>query len=217
MGNAPSNATSTISDECATASYRSRVDRGRLEAFSDGVMAIIITIMVLDLKVPAGSDWSALRPVLPVFLTYAVSFLYVGIYWNNHHHLLKTCHRVTAPIMWANLVLLFALSLFPFATGWVGAHHTSAVPVFLYGVVLLAAALAFLLLSKAIVAAEGGQSSQLAVALGHNWKGRLSPFIYLAAMGLAFVATWISLALYVGAALIWLIPDRRIEHLVAPE
>jgi uncharacterized membrane protein len=193
------------------------VDRGRLEAFSDGVLAIIITITVLELKVPQGSDWAALRPVVPVFLTYAVSFLYVGIYWNNHHHLLKTCHRVTAPIMWANLLLLFALSLFPFATGWAGENHLSAVPTFLYGAVLLAAALAYYVLQKTIVASNGGAASQLATALGRDWKGRLSPLIYLTAMGLAFVATWASVLLYVGAALIWLIPDRRIEGLVAAE
>ena len=191
------------------------MDRGRLEAFSDGVLAIIITIMVLELRVPAGADWSSLRPVVPVFLTYAVSFLYVGIYWNNHHHLLKACHRVTAPIMWSNLLLLFCLSLFPFSTGWVGENHLSAVPTFLYGAVLLAAALAYYTLQRAIVAGEGGASSQLAAALGRDWKGRLSPLVYAAAMGLAFVATWASVALYVGAALIWLIPDRRIEHLVA--
>ena len=193
------------------------MDRGRLEAFSDGVLAIIITIMVLELRVPEGSDWSALRPVVPVFLTYAVSFLYVGIYWNNHHHLLKACHRLTAPIMWANLLLLFTLSLLPFSTGWVGANHLSAVPIFLYGAVLLCAALAYYTLQRAIVAGEGGTSSQLATALGRDWKGRLSPVIYLAAMGLAFVATWASVALYVAAALIWLIPDRRIEHLVELE
>jgi uncharacterized membrane protein len=191
------------------------MDRGRLEAFSDGVLAIIITIMVLELRVPVGSGWSALRPVVPVFLTYAVSFLYVGIYWNNHHHLLKACHRVTAPIMWANLLLLFSLSLFPFSTGWVGENHLSAVPTFLYGAVLLSAALAYYTLQRAIVAGEGGASSQLAAALGRDWKGRLSPVIYASAMGLAFVTTWASAALYVGAALIWLIPDRRIEHLVA--
>ena len=196
------------------AGYAARVDRSRLEAFSDGVLAIIITIMVLELKVPDGSDWSALRPVLPVFLTYAVSFLYVGIYWNNHHHLLKACHRVTASIMWSNLLLMFTLSLFPFSTGWVGANHHTAVPIFLYGAVLLSAALAYYLLQSVIVAGEGGASSQLATALGRDWKGRLSPVIYLAAMGLAFVATWASVVLYVGAALIWLIPDRRIEHLV---
>ncbi|MEP6626252.1 MAG: TMEM175 family protein [Acidimicrobiia bacterium] len=190
------------------------MDRGRLEAFSDGVLAIIITIMVLELRVPEGTDWSALRPVVPVFLTYAVSFLYVGIYWNNHHHLLKASHRVTAPIMWSNLLLLFCLSLFPFSTGWAGANHLSAVPTFLYGAVLLAAALAYYSLQRAIVAGEGGASSQLAAALGRDWKGRLSPLVYAAAMALAFVATWASVALYVAAALIWLIPDRRIEHLV---
>jgi uncharacterized membrane protein len=190
------------------------VDRGRLEAFSDGVLAIIITIMVLELKVPDGAGWSALRPVVPVFLSYAVSFLYVGIYWNNHHHLLKACHRVTATIMWSNLLLLFTLSLFPFATAWAGQNHLSAVPIFLYGAVLLAAAIAYYTLQRRIVAGEGGSSSELARALGHDWKGRLSPLIYLCAMGLAFVATWASVALYVGAALIWLIPDRRIETLV---
>jgi uncharacterized membrane protein len=191
------------------------VDRGRLEAFSDGVLAIIITIMVLELRVPEGADWDALRPVVPVFLTYAVSFLYVGIYWNNHHHLLKTCHHVNARIMWSNLLLLFTLSLFPFSTAWIGEHHADAVPTFLYGAVLLAAALAYYGLQRAITASEGGATSELAAALGRDWKGRLSPVVYLAAMGLAFVSTWASIALYVGAALIWLIPDRRLAHLLA--
>jgi uncharacterized membrane protein len=190
------------------------VDRGRLEAFSDGVMAIIITIMVLELKVPEGTDWSALRPVLPVFLTYAVSFLYVGIYWNNHHHLLKSCHRVTARIMWSNLLLLFCLSLFPFVTGWLGENHVNDVPTFVYGVVLLFAALGYYALQRAIVAGEGGAGSPLAVALGSDWKGRLSPLLYLTAMGLAFVVPLASVAIYVGVALMWLVPDRRLEHLM---
>jgi len=193
------------------------VNRERLEAFSDGVLAIVITIMVLELEVPDGSDWAALRPLVPVFLTYVVSFVYVAIYWNNHHHLLKFVHRLNGRIMWANMGLLFFLSLFPFATGWMGQNHLAALPTFVYGAVLLCAALAYYVLQTMIVASEGGRSAPLGVALGHDWKGRLSPAFYIAAMALAYVATWMSVTLYVAVALLWLIPDRRLEGMLATE
>ncbi len=189
------------------------MDRGRLEAFSDGVFAIIITIMVLELRVPEGSDLEALRPLLPVFLTYVLSFIYVGIYWTNHHHLLKASRRINGGIMWANLLLLFCLSLFPFVTGWMGENHLAPLPTAVYGAVLLAAALAYYLLQQLILAAEGGRDSALARALGRDWKGRLSPFAYLAAMALAYVASWVSAVLYVTMALVWLVPDRRLAAL----
>ena len=187
--------------------------KGRLEAFGDGVIAIIITIMVLELKVPHGDDFAALRPLLPVFLTYVLSFLYVGIYWNNHHHLLHSARRVSGGILWANLHLLFWLSLFPFATGWMGENHFTPMPTAIYGVVLLMAAVAYFILQLAIIAREGAQSL-LATALGCDWKGRLSPVVYLLAIPLAFVNPWISNALYLGVALLWLIPDRRIERVL---
>jgi uncharacterized membrane protein len=189
------------------------VDRGRLEAFSDAVIAIIITIMVLELGVPEGTTWEALQPLVPVFLTYVVSFIYVGIYWNNHHHLLKTAHRVTPAIMWSNMALLFCLSLFPFATGWMGENHAAPVPTFAYGVVLLGAAITYFVLQSAIVRSEGGTASPLAEALGADWKGRLSPLAYLAAMGLAFVVPALSICIYVAVAVAWLIPDRRLQPL----
>jgi uncharacterized membrane protein len=189
------------------------VDRGRLEAFSDAVIAIIITIMVLELGVPEGTAWEALQPLVPVFLTYVVSFIYVGIYWNNHHHLLKTAHRVTPAIMWSNMALLFCLSLFPFATGWMGENHAAPVPTFAYGVVLLGAAITYFVLQSAIVRSEGGTASPLAEALGADWKGRLSPLAYLAAMGLAFVVPALSICIYVAVAVAWLIPDRRLQPL----
>jgi uncharacterized membrane protein len=193
------------------------VNRERLEAFSDGVLAIIITIMVLELKVPEGSDWAAVRPLVPVFLTYLVSFVYVAIYWNNHHHLLACCHRITAGIMWANMGLLFTLSLFPFATGWWGQNHGDPLPTFGYGAILLSAGLAYYVLQQRIVAGEGGPTSPLGEALGRDLKGRLSPVVYIAAMALAFVASWLSVVLYVGVALAWLIPDRRLEPIIRAE
>ncbi|MCF7789511.1 MAG: TMEM175 family protein [Prosthecobacter sp.] len=190
------------------------METNRLEAFSDGVLAIIITIMVLELKVPHGADLEALKPLLPVFLSYVLSFIYVGIYWNNHHHLLKACRKVTGPIMWANLHLLFWLSLFPFATGWMGENHVSALPTAIYGGVLLCAAIAYFILQNCILKNEGSDS-KLAVALGSDYKGKLSPLFYLAAIPAAFYHSWISVCLYVGVALLWLVPDRRIERAVS--
>ena len=187
--------------------------KNRLEAFSDGVLAIIITIMVLELKVPHGAALDALLPLLPVFLSYVLSFVYVGIYWNNHHHLLHTLHRVSGAILWANLHLLFWLSLLPFATGWMGENHFAALPTAIYGLVLLMAALAYLLLQRLIIAAEG-EDSVLAQAVGRDWKGKASWLLYVVAVGTASRWTWLSQSLYVLVALLWLIPDRRIERLL---
>jgi TMEM175 potassium channel family protein len=189
------------------------MQKNRLEAFSDGVLAIIITIMVLELKVPHGTDFAALKPLIPVFLSYVLSFFYVGIYWNNHHHLCHSARTVSAGILWANLHLLFWLSLFPFSTAWIGENHLAPLPTAAYGFVLLMAAIAYYLLQCAILAKEG-RDSLLAEALGSDWKGKLSPVIYLAAIPLAFVNPWISSGLYVFAALLWLIPDRRIERVI---
>jgi uncharacterized membrane protein len=186
---------------------------GRLEAFSDGVIAIIITIMVLEMKVPRGDRLNDLLPVLPVFLSYVLSFVYVGIYWNNHHHLLHATTMVTGAILWANLHLLFWLSLFPFATGWMGANHFSVLPTALYGVVLLMAAIAYYLLQLAIIRSQGPDSI-LKKALGRDWKGKLSPVLYIAAIVTTLLSPWISEAIFVAAALIWLIPDRRIEKVL---
>ena len=186
----------------------------RLSGFSDGVIAIIITIMVLELKVPHGGDLEALKSSLPVFLSYVLSFLYVAIYWNNHHHLLHTCKRVNGAILWANTHLLFWLSLIPFATAWLGENHVAALPTALYGVALLMPAIAYYLLQTAIVRVNGADSS-LAQALGADLKGKISPLIYIAGIALAFVNPWFSIALYVLVALIWLIPDRRIERAIA--
>jgi uncharacterized membrane protein len=183
----------------------------RLAAFSDGVIAIIITIMVLELKVPHGTDWAALASVLPTFLTYVLSFLYVGIYWNNHHHLLHTARRANGTILWANMHLLFWLSLIPFATGWMGENHFAQLPTALYGVALLMPAIAYYLLQRAIVSQQGTQGA-LASALGKDVKGRISPILYVAGTLLAFVEPWISDVIYVAVALMWLVPDRRIER-----
>jgi len=185
--------------------------KNRLEAFSDGVIAIIITIMVLELKVPHGVDFDALKPLVPVFLSYLLSFIYLGIYWNNHHHMLHACHEVTGGVLWANLHLLFWLSLIPFATGWMGENHFAALPCALYGAVLLMAAIAYWILQNLIIKAEG-PGSMLERAVGGDWKGKLSPFLYLAAIVAAFWWEPLSLALYVLVATIWLIPDRRIER-----
>ena len=187
---------------------------GRLEAFSDGVIAIIITIMVLEMKVPHGSGLIDLAPLLPVFLSYVLSFVYVGIYWNNHHHMLHACTAVTGAILWANLHLLFWLSLFPFATGWMGENHFTAVPTALYGVVLLMAAIAYYRLQQAIIRSQG-QGSILKKAIGRDWKGKLSPVLYIVAIVATLRSSWIGQAVLVIAALIWLIPDRRIEKHLA--
>ena len=187
--------------------------KGRLEAFSDGVIAVIITIMVLDLKVPHGESLAALAPVLPVFLVYVLSFVNVGIYWNNHHHMLHACERVTGPILWANLHLLFWLSLFPFTTAWMGENHFAALPTALYGGVLLMAGVAYWILAHAIINTEG-QDSLLAKAIGRDAKGVISVVIYAAAIPLAFYNQWIAQALYVAVALMWLTPDRRIERVL---
>ncbi len=188
--------------------------KSRLEAFSDGVIAIIITIMVLELKVPKGESVQALAPLIPVFFCYVLSFAYVGIYWNNHHHMLHTCKKVTGPILWANLHLLFWLSLFPFATGWMGENHFAAAPSALYGVVLFMAAMAYWILQQVIIASQG-PDSLLKKAIGSDWKGKASPLIYLIAIVTAFWSHWLCQGLYVLVALIWLVPDRRIERVLA--
>jgi uncharacterized membrane protein len=188
----------------------------RLEAFSDGVLAIVITIMVLEMKVPHDPTPAALVALLPVFLSYVLSFVYVGIYWNNHHHMLHTCTRVTGRILWANLHLLFWLSLFPFATGWMGENHFAPLPTAVYGVVLLAAAIAYYVLQQAIIAAQG-ERSLLRQAVGGDWKGKASPLLYLAGMGLTFVSAWLAQAIYVLVALMWLVPDKRIERVTGHE
>ena len=184
--------------------------KGRLEAFSDGVIAIIITIMVLELKIPHGADWESLRPLIPVFLTYVLSFVYLGIYWNNHHHMLYITDQINGKILWANMHLLFWLSLIPFVTGWMGENHFATLPTAVYGGVLLAAAIAYYILQKLIIAQQGA-NSKLKAAIGKDIKGRLSPLIYVVAIALAFVNQWVSDGLYVLVALMWLIPDRRIE------
>lgn len=186
----------------------------RLEAFSDGVLAIIITIMVLEMKVPHGDDLAALKPLIPVFLSYVLSFVYVGIYWNNHHHMLHATRRVNGGVLWANLHLLFWLSLFPFVTGWMGENHFEPLPSALYGVVLMMAGTAYWILAHVIIASEG-RDSLLAKAIGNDRKGRLSVLLYAFAIPIAFVNQWISQVLYVGVALIWLLPDRRIEKVLA--
>jgi uncharacterized membrane protein len=184
---------------------------GRLEAFSDGVLAIIITIMVLELRPPHDTDLAALGQLLPILLSYVLSFVYLGIYWNNHHHMLHSTRRVTGAILWANLYLLFWLSLVPFVTGWMGENPHASIPTALYGVVLLMAAIAYLILQRQILRAEGPQSV-LAAALGSDIKGKLSPLLYALAIGAAFIHPGIADALYLVTALIWLIPDRRIER-----
>jgi uncharacterized membrane protein len=187
------------------------MSKGRLEAFSDGVLAIIITIMVLELRVPHGNDLADLRPLFPVFVSYVLSFVYLGIYWNNHHHLCQVTEGVDGAILWANLHLLFWLSLVPFVTGWMGENHFAPAPVAAYGVVLLLAAIAYFILVRTILAAEG-PGSKLAAAVGNDFKGKISGVLYMAAIPLAFVRTWIALAIYVLVTLIWLVPDPRIER-----
>ena len=188
--------------------------KGRLEAFSDGVLAIIITIMVLEMKAPHGSDLNALRPLLPAFLSYILSFVYLGIYWNNHHHMLQSVRQVSGGILWANLHLLFWLSLIPFTTAWMGENHFAAAPTALYGLVLLFAAMAYRILQRAIIVRQG-RGSLLAAAVGRDVKGKLSPALYIIAIVAATVMPWIAWALYVSVALFWLIPDRRIERALA--
>jgi uncharacterized membrane protein len=186
------------------------MEKGRLEAFSDGVFAILITILVLELKIPEGADFAALSPLGPVFVTYVLSFIYLGIYWNNHHHMLQATRSINGKVLWANLHLLFWLSLVPFVTGWMGHNHFAPLPTAVYGVVLLAAAIAYYILQNVIVA-EQSEDSPLRKAIGNDLKGKISPVIYVAAIILAFVNQWIADALYVLVALIWLVPDRRIE------
>jgi len=187
------------------------MSKGRLEAFSDGVIAIIITIMVLELRPPHAATLDALQPLIPIFLSYVLSFVYVGIYWANHHHFLHASQHVNGRVLWANLHLLFWLSLFPFATGWMGENHFAPVPVAVYGLVLLMAALAWRPFQSALIAANGGSESLLAHALARDWKGVVSPLLYAAAIGLAFVHPAIAGLLYITVAVMWLVPDRRIE------
>lgn len=187
------------------------MNKTRLEAFSDAVIAIIMTIMVLELKVPHGTDLESLRPLVPIFLSYVLSFVYLGIYWNNHHHMLHTATRVTGGVLWANLHFLFWLSLFPFVTGWMGENHFGALPSALYGCVLLAAAIAYVILQNAIIRAQG-EDSTLKAAIGGDWKGKVSPVMYAAGIVASFFVPWMAQALYVAVALIWLVPDRRIER-----
>ncbi len=189
------------------------MSKGRLEAFSDGVLAIIITIMVLELKVPHGEELAALKPLLPVFLTYVLSFIYLGIYWNNHHHMFHATKHVSGGILWANLHLLFWLSLFPFATGWMGENHVAPTPTAAYGFVLLMAAIAYYILERAIIARQG-RDSVLAAAVGFDWKGKLSPVMYFIAIPLSFMSPWIATSIYIFVALLWLVPDPRIERIL---
>jgi len=186
------------------------MNKVRLEAFSDGVIAVIITIMVLEMKVPHGTDKAALAPLLPVFLSYVLSFIFVGIYWNNHHHLFHVVHRINGSIMWANLHLLFWLSLTPFVTGWMGENHFEPVPVAAYGIVQFCTAIAYFILTRVLLSHQP-EDSLLVKAIGSDFKGRASAAVYLVAIPAAFFSTWISLALYVAVAGWWLIPDRRIE------
>jgi uncharacterized membrane protein len=188
----------------------------RLEAFFDGVIAIIITIMVLEMKVPHGDSAFALRPLIPVLLSYLLSFIYLGIYWNNHHHMMHTCKRATGSMLWANLYLIFWLSLVPFATGWMNESHFASVPVAAYGIVLLMAAIAYWVLQQRIIASQG-ESSILKRAIGIDWKGNSSPILYAAAIVLSFALPWISIAIYVSVALIWVVPDRRVERAVVSQ
>ena len=192
------------------------MNKTRLEAFSDGVIAILITIMVLELRIPEGADWDSVQPIVPVFLTYVLSFVVLGIYWSNHHHLLHMADRITGGILWANLHLLFWLSLTPFATGWMGRNHFAPLPTAMYGVVLLPSAVSYTVLVRMIIAAQG-PSSRLKAAIGSDAKGYLSLAMYAAAIPLAFVNRWIAYALYVAVVLIWLVPDRRIERRVDAE
>lgn len=187
--------------------------KGRLEAFSDGVFAIIITIMVLELKIPEGHDFKALQPVIPPFLSYVLSFIYIGIYWNNHHHMLHAAGKINGKILWANLYLLFWLSLIPFVTGWMGENHFASAPLMLYGVMLLMAAIAYWILQREIIT-ENGKESSFAKAVGKDIKGKISPLLYSIGIACSFFNHWLSGVLYVLVALIWLIPDRRFEKAI---
>ena len=184
-----------------------------MEAFSDGVIAILITVMVLELRIPHGTSWSALHESQPALLTYVLSFIYLGIYWNNHHHMLMVAGQVNGLVLWANLHLLFWLSLVPFTTGWMGENHFATIPVAVYGIVLLAAGLAYFALQTAIIRTQGANST-LAMAVGSDRKGKASPVLYAAAVGLAFLDRWLAVAIYVIVALLWLVPDRRVERTV---
>ncbi|PWI06914.1 hypothetical protein DIZ27_30390 [Streptomyces sp. NWU339] len=186
----------------------------RMEAFSDGVIAILITVMVLELPTPHGTTWAALHDALPVLLTYVLSFVYLGIYWNNHHHMLQATDRVNGLILWANLHLLFWLSLIPFTTAWMGQNHFAAVPTAAYGIDLLAAALAYYTLQKTITRDQGAESL-LATAVGRDLKGKVSPLLYASGIGLSFLNDWLAVAIYAGVALMWLVPDRRLERIIA--
>ncbi len=188
--------------------------KGRLEAFSDGVLAIIITIMVLELKVPHAVDFEGLKPLIPVFVSYVLSFIYIGIYWNNHHHMISTVEDVNAKILWANLHLLFWLSIIPFTTGWMGENYFSADSLALYGFVLLMCAIAYFILQTAIIK-HGGKNSVLRKAIGKDMKGKLSPMFYLVAIPIGYWSQWLAGGLYLLMALIWLIPDKRIERTIA--
>lgn len=187
--------------------------KSRIEAFSDGVIAILITIMVLEMKVPHGENLEALKPLIPVFLSYVLSFVYLGIYWNNHHHMLHTCEKVTGAMLWANLHLLFWLSLIPFVTGWMGENHFGPMPSAIYGMVLLMSALAYWILERLIITSQG-QKSLLQRAIGKDWKGKLSPVLYAIAIPAAFWVEWLSIGLYVAVAVMWLVPDKRIERVL---
>ena len=190
--------------------------KARLEAFSDGVIAILITIMVLEMKVPHGETFASLAPVLPVFLSYVLSFVYLGIYWNNHHHMLHMVKRVTGPMLWANLHLLFWLSLIPFVTGWMGENHFGTMPEACYGFVLLCAGVAYVILQGLIIKSQG-PDSPLKRAVGGDWKGKVSPVLYCLGMGGAFVHRWLSMACYIAAACIWIVPDLRIERALSED
>lgn len=192
------------------------MDKGRLEAFSDGVIAILITIMVLELRMPQGTDWHALQPFVPTLLSYVLSFIFLGIYWSNHHHMLQTCDRVNGRILWANLHLLFWLSLVPFVTSWTGQNHFAAIPTAMYGAVLIMSAIAYTILQNCIIRLQG-PDSKLAIAVGNDVKGKVSLALYASAIPLAlFVHPWLSAILYAVVALWWLVPDRRIETKLSP-
>jgi len=189
---------------------------GRMEAFSDGVLAIIITIMILEIKVPVSSEFISLKPLLPIVLSYVLSFIYIGIYWNNHHHMMHTLKHVTGDILWANLHLLFWLSLIPFVTGWIGENEFAKAPMVLYGIILLMAAIAYFILQRRIIRNQG-TGSILSKAIGKDVKGKISPVLYLAAIGLCWISTWISGILYVIVAVMWIVPDKRIEVIFRSE